>query len=106
MAQSVWTSRYTLYTLGALAIVALIAVALDRSGGPIGEAKGVVESVAYVQSKVGPAVQRASVRLDDGSVVQAIVVGPTPVHSGQATTMRVYRRVITGLKNYEIIGAS
>jgi hypothetical protein len=100
------TSRSIAYALGALALTALIALSFDRPGGPVGEARGIVESVAYVQSKVGLASQQASVRLDDGSLVQAIVVSPTPVRSGQAATMRIYRRVITGIKSYEIIGAT
>ena len=97
-------SRYLTYGVIAVVILCVAAFALNQAGGPVTDTRGIVESHTHVPTDTGPPVQRAVVRLADGAVVQAIVVMPTPIRTGETAKVRVYRRVITGAPKYEVIG--
>ncbi len=92
------------------AVVAIIAIflifSLDQAGGPVSDMRGVVEVSGYVPSGAGPAVQIASVRLADGTLVQATVDGSVTVHPGQLAHIRAYQRIITGARKYEVVSTA
>jgi hypothetical protein len=100
------TGQYIAYGVIAAVIFSAIALSLNQLSGPIGDTRGIVESAGYLPAtKVTPPVQRVSVRLGDGSLIQANVVGSVAVRPGQVARVRIYRRIITGGRNYEVIDA-
>lgn len=68
------------------------------------ETTGIVESSGFVPSDIGPSSRVVSVRLSDGTLVQAEVSSPTLIRPGQVAKLRVYRRVLSGAPSYEVIG--
>ena len=90
-----------------IAVVAFFAVAIPYSlvnqpGGPMTEVVGVIESSGSVPSKVSPPRYLATVRLKDGSLIQASVVVGCVALRGQVAHVRVMHRVVSGAEVYEV----
>jgi hypothetical protein len=92
-------------TIAVFAVFLLMAIAFmfNQPGGPVTETTGVVQAFAFIPSDVGAPPQVASVRLTDGTVVQAQVRSGVLIQPGQVAKIRVYRRVITGTPAYELV---
>jgi hypothetical protein len=97
-------SRYITYGVIVATIAFAIALSLNQGGGPTVDTTGTVEASGYTPSDVGPPLQHATVRLSDGTVVHANVAGAMTVRPGQLAKVRIYRRVLTGGPNYEVVG--
>ena len=100
------TGRIATYVVIAGVLIAIAWSALNQAGGPVQEVTGTIQSVGGLPStgETGPSAQLASVRLADGTVVQAVIVDPALVRPGQVGKVRVYRRVFSGARAYEVIG--
>jgi len=81
-------------------------LSLNAPGGPTDETTGVVEAIYFPPTNVGAPVQHVSVRLKDGTLVQArVVTAPATLKPGQAAQVRVYRHLITRTLSYEAAAA-
>jgi hypothetical protein len=72
--------------------------ALNQPSGPVGEVVGTIET----SGAVGKGSVITSVRLQDGTLVQAKMTTNATPRSGQVAYMRTYHRLISKEKTYEI----
>ena len=89
------------------AVIAFFAIAIPYSlinqpGGPMTETVGVIESSGTVPSDIGPPGVIATVRLKDGTLIQANVVSGGVALKGQVAHVHILRRVLSGAKAYEV----
>ena len=96
--------RKTTIGIGVVMLAMGLLFMLTQPGGPIEETTGVVQSFAFLPSDIGAPSQIATVHLTDGAIVQSQVPVGVLVQPGQIARVRVYRRVITGTRSYEVIG--
>jgi len=89
-------------------IVVLVACVLfsllNQPGGPVEEVTGIVQSYGFLPNDSGPPPQTATIGLSNGMTVRAKVRSGVLLQPGQISKVRVYRRVITGTKAYEVVG--
>jgi len=90
-----------------VAVIAFFAIAIPYSlinqpGGPMTETVGIIESSGSVPSDVVPPSAIATVRLKDGTLIQANVVSGSVALRGQVAHVRILRRVLSGAKAYEV----
>lgn len=93
---------WLLFAVLAFFAVAIPFSALNQPGGPVTEAKGVIQSFGSVPSDVGPPQVLATVRLEDGKLIQANVLPGRLAMRGQIAHVHIYRRVFFGAQSYEI----
>ena len=86
-----------------LIVVAIPFSALNQPGGPSSEAEGIIASWRSVPTDSGRARVVATIRMADGSHVEAAVVSGVNPPTGNVARLRVLRRLISGTKVYEII---
>ena len=91
--------------VGALFLGAALLFSLNQPGGPISETTGVVQTSGFLPGDVSPTTQIVTVRLAEGSTVQAEVPRSVLIVPGQTARLRVYRRTITGTQTYEVIAS-
>ena len=93
---------WLLVTVLAFFAVAIPYSALNQPGGPVTEAVGIIETVGGVPSNVGPPGMIATVRLNDGTLVQANVLPGVGAQQNQIAHVRTFRRVFSGAQAYEV----
>jgi hypothetical protein len=82
--------------------VAILYSALNQPGGPVTEVVGIIETVGGVPSDVGPPGMIATVRLNDGSLIQANVLPGVSAQQSQVAYVHILRRVLSGAQSYEV----
>jgi hypothetical protein len=92
------------YGMAMVVIASAIWFSIDQPGEPIRETTGIIQSALPLANNTQPTTQVATVRLSDGSSVQANVILAARVSPGQVAKMRVYRKVLSGGQTYEIVG--
>jgi len=87
-------------------VLVLIAVFLYFSfnlpSGAVTETVGIIESVGGIPKKYGPTKIIASVRLNDGSIIQAHVLPGAIAQKERVAHIRILRRFLSGTKVYEV----
>ena len=71
----------------------------------VAELSGVIEAVTFRGATDDPSAadRTAVIRLADGTIVQAHIVAPINVHSGQRARIAVYEHVLSTERSYEVI---
>ncbi|MDP2247305.1 MAG: hypothetical protein Q8J65_04175, partial [Nitrosomonadales bacterium] len=82
--------------------VAIPYSALNQPSGPVSEVVGVIETFGMVGKNSSVI---ASVRLNDNSLVQAVVPSGVMPLKGHVALVRVYQRTFSKTKTYEIYSA-
>ena len=93
---------WLLFAVFAFFAVAIPYSALNQPGGPVTEAVGIIESSGSVPSDVGPPGVIATVRLKDGTLVQANVLPGVVTQQNHVAHVRILHRVLSGAQAYEV----
>ena len=93
---------WLLFAIFAFFAVAIPYSALNQPGGPVTEAVGIIESSGSEPSDVGPPGVVATVRLTDGTLVQADVVSGVVAPKSHVAHVRIFQRVLSGAQAYEV----
>jgi uncharacterized OB-fold protein len=96
-------SKAALIIVGVLMAAVIVVFSLDQPGGPIRARSGVIVGAVLNPNDTGPSFVVATVALREGGNVQARVVAPSPVKTGQSVRLNEYRGVVTGHKTYEVV---
>jgi hypothetical protein len=90
------------------AVFALLIIALflyssfNKPSGAITETVGIIESVGGIPKEHGPTKIIASVRLNDGSIIQAHVLPGAIAQKERVAHIRILHRFLSGTKVYEV----
>ncbi|TMH22837.1 MAG: hypothetical protein E6H63_18620 [Betaproteobacteria bacterium] len=73
----------------------------------VAEISGTIEAVTFrgATDEPGSSDRTAVIRLADGTIVQAHIVTPHTVHSGQRAKIAVYEHVLSTERTYEVVDA-
>lgn len=73
----------------------------------VAELSGIIEAVTFRGATDDPrsSDRTAVIRLTDGTIVQAHIVTPVTVHSGQRAKIVVYEHVLSTERTYEVVEA-
>lgn len=95
------------YIIIAAIVLAFLWFSVQNPSRQVAEISGVVEAVTFRGASDGPgaADRTAVIRLTDGTIVQAHVLTPLTVHSGQRAKIAVYEHALSTDRTYEVIEA-
>jgi len=99
-------TKIVYYGLLAAIVVAVVFFAMNRPGGPTDDVVGIVQSAGGLPNDTGPSARFATVRIADGTIINAVILPNVTVRPGETARVRVYRRVVTGWPHYEIVGTT
>jgi hypothetical protein len=97
-----------LFALFAVVALLFIWFWISNPTRSVGETSGTVEAITVqpsTDSHVGPD-RTAMIRLGDGTLVQAKVVTPINVHSGQRAKLVIAEQLLSGTRTYEVVEAA
>lgn len=83
-------------------IAAFLYTAFNRPTGSLTYEVGIIESVGGIPKKYGPTKILASVRLNDGSIIQAHVLPGAIAQKNRVAHIRILHRFLSGTKVYEV----
>jgi len=97
-----------LFAILAIVVVVFVWFWIADPRRSIGEMSGMIEAITVQPSMVGHAGadRTAMIRLADGTLVQASVVTPAHVRSGQRAKVRVSEQMLSGARTYEVVEAA
>ncbi len=95
------------YVIIALIVLAFLWFSVQNPSRQVAEISGVIEAVTFRGESDGPgtADRTAVIRLTDGTIVQAHVLAPLSVHSGQRAKIVVYEHALSTDRTYEVVEA-
>ena len=96
-----------LFALLALVVLLFIWFWISNPVRSVGDTTGTIEAIT-VRPSTGDHVaaeRTAMIRLADGTLVQARVVTPESVRSGQRAKVHVSEQVLSGTRTYEVLEA-
>jgi len=97
-----------LFAILAIVVVVFVWFWITDPRRNIGEISGMIEAITVQPSISGHAgaERTAMIRLADGTLVQASVVTPTHVRSGQRAKVLVSEQMLSGTRTYEVVEAA
>jgi HAMP domain-containing protein len=110
MAQALPSQRMNnvLFAILAIVVAVFIWFWITDPRRSIGEMTGMIEAITVQPSSTGHAGadRTAMIRLADGTLVQASVVTPMLVRSGQRAKVLVSEQMLSGTRTYEVVEAA
>jgi HAMP domain-containing protein len=96
-----------LFALLALVVLLFIWFWISNPSRSVGDTTGTIEAVTVRASSEGNVggERTAMIRLADGTLIQAHVVTPTNVHSGERAKVHISEQVLSGTRTYEVLEA-
>jgi len=96
-----------LFALLALVLVLFIWFWISNPVRSVGDTTGTIEAITVRPSTADHVAgeRTAMIRLADGTLVQARVVTPESVRSGQRAKVHVSEQVLSGTRTYEVLEA-
>ena len=99
------SGRWITYGVVGATLMGVLWFSLDQATGPAAEVTGIVQTAGATPSgDLGPSAKLATVRLADGTLVQASVATATTPKPGQVAKLQVYRRLLSGAHTYQVVG--
>lgn len=97
----------TPYVIIAAIVLSFFWFSVKNPSKQVAEVSGIIEAVTFRGAADEPSAsdRTALIRLADGSRVQAHIVKPLSVHSGQRARVVVYEHVLSSERSYELIDA-
>ena len=97
-----------LFAILAIVVVVFIWFWITDPRRSVGEMTGVIEAITVQPSANGHAGsdRTAMIRLADGTLVQAAVLTPLHVRSGQRAKLLVSEQMLSGTRTYEVVDAA
>jgi hypothetical protein len=95
----------TPYVIIAAIVLSFLWFSVRNPSKQVGEISGTIEAVTFRGATDDPRAsdRTAVIRLADGTIVQAHIVRPLSVHSGQHARIAVYEHVLSSERTYELI---
>lgn len=95
------------YVIIAVIVLAFLWFSVQNPSRQVAEISGIIEAVTFRGESDGPgaADRTAVIRLTDGTIVQAHVLAPLNVHSGQRAKIAVYEHALSTDRTYEVVEA-
>jgi len=97
----------TPYVIIAALVLPFLWFSVRNPSKQVAELSGVIEAVTFRGPTDDPRAsdRTAVIRLSDGTIVQAHIVTPASVHSGQRARIAVYEHVLSAERTYELVEA-
>lgn len=95
------------YVIIAALVLSFLWFSVRNPSKQVAELSGIVEAVTFRGATDDPRAsdRTAVIRLTDGTIIQARVVTPASVHSGQRARIAVYEQVLSAERTYELLEA-
>ena len=95
------------YVIIAAIVVSFFWFSARNPSKQVAELSGIIEAVTFRGATDDPRAsdRTAVIRLTDGTIVQAHIVTPVTVHSGQRARIVVYEHVLSSERTYEVVEA-
>ncbi len=102
-----WIRSATPYVIIAALVLSSLWFSVRNPSKQVAEMSGIIEAVTFRGASDDPRVSErtAVIRLADGTIVQAHIVTPLRVHSGQRAKVAVYEQVLSAERTYELVEA-
>lgn len=93
------------YVIIAALVLTFLWFSVQNPSRQVAEISGVIEAVTFRGESDGPgaADRTAVIRLTDGTIVQAHILAPLTVHSGQRAKIAVYEHALSSDRRYEVV---